>query len=70
MKLKIELTEEDVKELIVQWLSSKLEGMTFNPKNVVIEVKSKQNYKSEWERASFRAYYENDKGSYKEPILT
>lgn len=53
-RLDIEVDESTLKMLVVNWLSEKV-GSVVNEEDVTIEVKSKQNYKSEWESASFRA---------------
>lgn len=57
MKIHIELSEKDIKELIYQHLINVVD-INLKKDLVRIEVKSKQNYKSEWEEASFRATYE------------
>ena len=57
MKAKIELTEDDIRCAISNHISSAL-GLQINPTDVAIEVKSKQNYKSEWEQASIRCSFE------------
>lgn len=56
MNIKIELTEDDLKELIAQKISEKL-NHEVKIKDISILVKSKQNYKSEWEVAAFKAEY-------------
>jgi hypothetical protein len=60
MKAKIEIDTAELKQIIITQISYKIGDMTFDPKKVKIEVKSKQNYKSEWEEADFRAIYEGD----------
>lgn len=55
MNLKIEISELELKKLIVAELKTRLGEVTFEPDNVQIEVKSKQNYRAEWEQANFRA---------------
>ena len=35
-------------------------GDSFNQSNLKIETKSAQNYKSEWEQADYRAFYEGE----------
>lgn len=57
MKIHIEIGEADLTRLVLNFLSDKL-NETLTEKDVIIEVKSKQNYKSEWEVASFRARVE------------
>ncbi len=54
MKIDIEIGEEDLKKLIIEHLEEILK-VSLSIDDVRIEVKSKQNYKSEWESASFRA---------------
>lgn len=51
----IELSETVLKQLVVGYLSDKLGDVRLDDGDVKIEVKSKQNYKAEWETASFRA---------------
>jgi len=60
MKIRIEITYIEIKSLLQDYLESKL-GDSFSSKkdHFKIEVKSKQNYKSEWEVADFRAIYQN-----------
>lgn len=54
MKFYIEITEAELTKLVrdhlEELLNRDLEGLT-----ITIEVKSTQNYKSEWEKAAFRA---------------
>lgn len=54
MRIDIEYTEKDLKELIMADLRDSMPGMELTENDIHIEVKSKQNYKSEWESASFR----------------
>jgi hypothetical protein len=54
MRIQIEIGEDDLKRLIVDSLSDELQTQIAIG-DVKIEVKSKQNYRSEWETASFRA---------------
>ena len=56
-KLYIEIDESTLRKLVLDHLSAQL-GCALSEKDVFIEVKSKQNYKSEWERAEFRARVE------------
>ncbi len=55
MNLNIEMSEEDLKKFILRYFQEKLGTLKLEPTDIKIEVKSKQNYKSEWEEASFRA---------------
>lgn len=54
MNIQVELGEEDLKKLVVKALSE-IMNYEIKPSDITIEVKSKQNYKSEWEVAAFRA---------------
>jgi hypothetical protein len=56
MKVQIEYTEKELKELVVKDLESKM-NWDIDIKNLNILVKSKQNYRSEWEEASYKATY-------------
>jgi len=58
VNVRIELDENAVKDLVMQHLRDKLGAIEIKEGDVRIEVKSKQNYKSEWEKASYRAVYE------------
>ena len=54
--IRVELSEKDLQELVWDHLRSMLgDDVVFSASDVKIEVKSKQNYKSEWELANFRA---------------
>lgn len=55
MNVTIEITETDLKKMIVDRLNKEVPGADVKETDVRIEVKSKQNYKSEWESAAFRA---------------
>jgi hypothetical protein len=57
MKIDICIDENTLKNLIMNHIKSSLGDIPFNIKNLKIEVKSKQNYRSEWETANFRAIY-------------
>ena len=57
LKIRIEITEEMLKKLIYQELQNSLGEIHLDKDKITIEVKSKQNYKSEWEKAYFRAIY-------------
>lgn len=52
--IKIEIDEITLRKLIKQYLEENI-GAEIDEKDITIEVKSKQNYKSEWELAHFRA---------------
>lgn len=55
--MKVEITEDKVKELIVSYLHDITGNPSIEIGDILIEVKSRQNYRSEWEVASFRAQY-------------
>lgn len=55
MKIDIEIDEKKLRELVYRYLQDQLGSVDLDPKDVDIEVKSKQNYRSEWESAAFRA---------------
>lgn len=54
MNVSITLTEADLKKLVLAELSERLR-VSVGEADVRIETKSKQNFKSEWEIAAFRA---------------
>lgn len=58
MKVRIELTEEDVKRLVRNEILDRLGDIPLEASEVKIETKSTQNYKAEWEAAAFRAVVE------------
>lgn len=58
MKIRIELDEAAIRALVLDHLQQQLGSVPLNEKDIRIEVKSTQNWKSEWERAAFRAVYE------------
>ena len=59
MRVKIDLNREAVLEALKRYIASEA-GVDVDAPGVklLIEVKSKQNYKSEWEEAEFRATVE------------
>ena len=59
MKINAELTEKELKELIVAHFYEKI-GASLDADKIRIEVKSKQNYRSEWETSCFRAKYDGE----------
>lgn len=60
MRIRIEIKEADIKQLIINYLCNATGQDAFEEGSVIIETKSKQNYKSEWEVAAFRATYEGE----------
>ena len=57
MNVTFTIDKEELKNLIVRHLANKT-GISIDPKYLSIQVKSKQNYKSEWEDADFKAIYD------------
>jgi len=53
-QINILVDEETLRNLVHRWLCEQI-GAEIDIKDIKIEVKSNQNYKSEWEQASFRA---------------
>jgi len=53
MKISVELSEENIRAILADWLNVKYK-MSLRSEQLHIEVKSKQNYKSEWEIADIR----------------
>ena len=53
-RLNMSYTEDDLRRLVVEDIARKT-GMDIKTVDVKILVKSKQNYKSEWESAAFKA---------------
>lgn len=55
MHIEITLTEHDLKQLVISEIARRMGELPLDVSEVKIEVKSSQNYKSEWETANFRA---------------
>lgn len=55
MNINIELTEYDLKKLVADHLREKLGDVPFKETDIRIEVKSKQNFRGEWEEGAYRA---------------
>jgi hypothetical protein len=53
-RIQVEIDESTLRKIILGHLQGVLD-VALKPEDVRIEVKSKQNYKSEWESAQFRA---------------
>ena len=54
MKLQVDLTKNELHAALVRYIEAEL-GIDIADCDLRIEVKSKQNYKSEWEEAEYRA---------------
>lgn len=59
-RINIEITENELRQLVVDRLRDTLGNAVLTESDVVVEVKSDQNYKSEWEKASFRVRYSGE----------
>lgn len=57
MQITIDIDDSLVRELIYDYLQRILEGVEFDKTKVKILVKSKQNYKADWEDATLKATY-------------
>lgn len=55
MTIDMEIDESTVRKIILEYLHEKLGFTTIQKDDITIEVKSKQNYRSEWEQAAFKA---------------
>ncbi len=54
MQLSVTLTKEDLQRLVLEHLKTVCD-FPLKPEDVLITTRSKQNWKSEWEEADFRA---------------
>lgn len=57
MKARVELTEDEIMEAIVDHIEFKL-GIELPAKDVRVLVKSSQNYKAEWEVAKIKCEFD------------
>lgn len=55
MHIHIEIAEDTLRQLVLEYLGQQLGAITLKAEDISIQVKSKQNYKAEWELAAFRA---------------
>jgi hypothetical protein len=53
MKINITLNEQDIRDILAEYINSQY-GTDFTWQQLPIKVKSKQNYKSEWEEAEIK----------------
>jgi ribosomal protein L25 (general stress protein Ctc) len=53
--INIEVDENKLRSILRDYLQEQLGELKIDDKDIKIEVKSKQNYRSEWESAAFRA---------------
>ena len=59
LRVNVEITEADLRKLIAEHIGMKI-GHPCEEKDVVIEVKTKANWKAEWERGDFRARFNGE----------
>lgn len=57
--IKITLNENDIRNAVKEYIERKYEMTLSVEVLLIIETKSKQNFKSEWENASYRATLES-----------
>lgn len=60
MKIYICIDEIKLRQLIYNYITNIIDSTLVDKDKIFIEVKSKQNYQAEWERAAFRAIYEQN----------
>jgi hypothetical protein len=58
MKINIEVTEKQMQRLILEYIQNTIPNIQVQLSDILIMVKSKQNYKAEWEKADYRATLE------------
>jgi len=54
-QIKIEIDEKKLIELVREYCENILGSLGLEDKDIEIQTKSSQNYRSEWERANFKA---------------
>lgn len=60
MKVTIQLTTKDVQKLVCDEIEKRVGQMHFRPELVTIKVKTKQNFRAEWESGEFLVSYEGE----------
>lgn len=53
MKLQVELNEQDIRDILARYINGEY-GTNFTWQDLPIQVKSKQNYRSDWEEAEIK----------------
>lgn len=53
MKLRVELNEQDIRDILATYINTEY-GTNFTWQELPIQVKSKQNYRSNWEEAEIK----------------
>lgn len=53
MRIAIKLDENDIRQILAEYINRKYNTI-LKKEQLIIQVKSKQNYKSEWETADIR----------------
>lgn len=57
LKVSVEVDEEKLRELVRDFLNEQLGELGARAQDIVIETRSKNNYRKEWEAAEFRARF-------------
>jgi len=60
MRILIEIDKATLIGLVANYIEAQMGDIHFNIDDIKIETRSKQNYRSEWEVADFRAVLEKD----------
>lgn len=55
MIIKIELSEIEIRRILASYVNNEF-GISISAEELPIQVKSKQNYKSEWEEANIKVF--------------
>lgn len=55
MRLEVSINEVEMRQVLLEHVREKLGDVSITLDDIKIETKSKQNYRSEWEEASYRA---------------
>lgn len=58
MNIKVEIGNQELRNMLMLRLAELMPETTLTDQDIRIEVKSKQNYKAEWEDAEVRAWVE------------
>ncbi len=61
-KVVIDYTQEDILELVLDDLKENFPNIKFDRSDLAFEVKTKQNYRAEWESGQFRVTIKKQRG--------
>lgn len=56
MRAELQLTADDIRTAIQEYIIKRT-GVFVAPTSITMQTKSKQNFRSEWEEADFRAHF-------------